>query len=49
MFGYEENHRGELVKQSNSEVVLTGVGCDTAGPGSYEVAIKRKVPVVEWK
>ncbi len=28
---------------------MTGIGADSAGPGSYEVAIKKKVPVVEWK
>ena len=37
VFGYEENDKGELVKQKNSEKVYTGVKKDTVGPGNYEV------------
>ena len=37
VFGYEENEKGELVKQNNTEKVHTGVKSDTVGPGNYDV------------
>ena len=37
VFGYEENEKGELIKQKNTEIVFSGVGKDTVGPGKYEV------------
>ena len=52
VFGYEENEKGELIKQQNTEIVHAGLGVDTVGPGHYQVAkIKKKIPgpVVQWK
>ena len=51
VFGYEENERGELVKQKNQEPILSGVGKDSVGPGTYDFLMNKKVtgPVVEWK
>lgn len=52
VFGYEENKKGELVKQKNTEIVHMGEGSDTVGPGHYQVAKpKKKItgPVVQWK
>ena len=37
IFGYEENQKGELIKQANPEKVFTGVKNDTVGPGNYDV------------
>lgn len=37
VFGYEENDKGELVKQKNTEKAYTGVKGDTVGPGNYDV------------
>src|SRR3978361_1863335 len=37
VFGYEENDRGDLVKQKNTEKCFTGVKADTVGPGNYDV------------
>jgi hypothetical protein len=37
VFGYEENDRGELVKQKNTEKVYAGTKEDTVGPGNYDV------------
>ena len=42
MFGYEENDRGELIKQQNTEQVFTGKGTDTVGPGHYQIAKSKK-------
>jgi len=41
VFGYEENQRGELIRQKNSEQVLTGVKDDKVGPGHYEIGVKK--------
>jgi len=56
VFGYEENQRGELIKQKNQEKVLTGVGIDTAGPGHYEPAqntigkrLEKQKQTAQWK
>ena len=52
VFGYEENEKGELIKQQNSEKVHAGIGVDTVGPGHYQlVKPKKKIPgpVVQWK
>jgi hypothetical protein len=35
VFGYEENDKGELIKQQNTELVHAGQGTDTVGPGHY--------------
>jgi hypothetical protein len=35
VFGYEEDPKGHLVRQKNTEQVHTGVGKDKVGPGSY--------------
>ena len=37
VFGYEENDKGELVRQTNIEKMHSGVKTDTVGPGEYEV------------
>lgn len=41
VFGYEENARGMLIKQKNTELVHTGDKTDKVGPGEYEVNIKK--------
>ena len=37
VFGYEENARGELIRQQNSEKVHAGDKEDKVGPGNYEI------------
>ena len=41
VFGYEENSRGELIRQANTEKVHTGVNEDTVGPGEYTLEMKK--------
>lgn len=38
VFGYEENQKGQLIKQSSNQVGFTGEGPDKVGPGDYDVA-----------
>jgi hypothetical protein len=40
VFGYEEDRKGNLVRQKNTDQVHTGVGKDKVGPGSYKVVDK---------
>ena len=37
VFGYEENEKGELVRQKNTEKTYTGTHDDRVGPGNYEI------------
>ena len=37
VFGYEENEKGELIRQQNTEKVFAGDKEDRVGPGNYEV------------
>ena len=37
VFGYEENEKGELVRQKNTEKTYTGTHEDRVGPGNYEI------------
>ena len=52
VFGYEENIRGELIRQSNTEIVYQGTQLDSVGPGNYELTgfpDKKKVGTsVKW-
>ena len=41
VFGYEENQRGELIRQKNTEQVHTGIKNDMVGPGEYSVAVRK--------
>ena len=41
VFGYEENVKGELIRQKNTELVHTGVANDKVGPGDYEIDMKK--------
>jgi hypothetical protein len=52
IYGYEEDDRGQLIKQVNKLPNMTGVGADSAGPGQYiAITNERKIagPVTEWK
>ena len=55
VFGYEENHAGQLIKQKSNQVGFTGVANDRVGPGDYEIInsknITGKTPtgVIQWK
>jgi len=40
VFGYEENQRGELIRQKNTENVHTGIKNDMVGPGEYQVGVR---------
>lgn len=35
VFGYEEDDKGRLIKQTNQDPHLSGVGDEKAGPGHY--------------
>jgi hypothetical protein len=37
VFGYEENQKGQLIKQSANIVGFTGEKFDRVGPGDYDV------------
>ena len=41
VFGYEENARGTLIRQKNTELVHTGVKEDRVGPGEYEIEVRK--------
>lgn len=41
VFGYEENAKGELIRQKNTEKVFTGQREDTVGPGQYQLELKK--------
>ena len=41
IFGYEENARGELIKQKNTESVFTGLRDDKVGPAEYQIEVKK--------
>ena len=41
VFGYEENAKGELIRQKNTENVHTGVREDRVGPGEYIIEMKK--------
>ena len=43
VFGYEENDRGELIRQKNTEKVHTGVKEDRVGPGEYALNVKKNL------
>lgn len=51
VFGYEENQRGELIKQKNAIKTYKGVGEDRVGPGDYDPNVfpKSAGPTTEWK
>jgi hypothetical protein len=37
VFGYEENQKGQLIKQSANQIGFTGEKLDKVGPGDYDV------------
>ena len=37
MFGYEENQKGQLIKQSGNQIGFTGEKFDKVGPGDYDI------------
>ena len=41
IFGYEENQRGELIRQKDTETKHTGYLDDHVGPGEYDVSMKK--------
>ena len=55
IFGYDEDAKGQLVRQRAQIVGFTGIGTDRVGPGDYEVSnseaiIKKHVAgVTQWK
>lgn len=55
VFGYEENQKGQLIKQSSNQVGFTGEGRDRVGPGDYDIANsvnvinKNVMGIVSWK
>jgi len=55
IFGYDENTKGQLVKQQAQMVGFTGIGTDRVGPGDYElnssevVIRKNVVGITTWK
>ena len=51
IFGYEENNRGELIQQKNTEITYQGHGVDRVGPANYNPPSKKKLtgPLTEWK
>ena len=49
VFGYEENARGELIKQKNTEQVFTGMRDDKVGPAEYQIEVKKtKRGLTKW-
>jgi hypothetical protein len=50
VFGYEENEKGQLVRQTNAEKTYAGDKKDSVGPGNYEVAVMPKTThgTVKW-
>jgi len=50
VYGYEENAKGELIRQTNSEKVYAGDGRDCVGPGNYEIshAAKQAKGPTKW-
>mmetsp|Transcript_15174 Transcript_15174/g.18144 ORF Transcript_15174/g.18144 Transcript_15174/m.18144 type:complete len:85 (+) Transcript_15174:3-257(+) len=49
VFGYEENARGDLIRQKNTEHVHTGINSDRVGPGEYQVDVKKnKKGATRW-
>lgn len=52
VFGYEENEKGQLIKQQSNQLGFTGERNDRVGPGDYDVVattFKQSVGVVPWK
>ena len=42
VYGYEENQKGELIRQTNTEKVYAGDTKDCVGPGNYEISTVAK-------
>lgn len=55
VFGYEENLKGQLIKQQSNLIGFTGERNDRVGPGDYDLSkapnvVNRNVTgVVQWK
>lgn len=54
VYGYEQDHRGNLIRQKNTEQVTTGIKDDMVGPGSYNIhasdqVVAKTTKAPSWK